>query len=62
MNNLLQTSACDLKSWLALKLKRKILFALWDKTLYPDDEVKREEVYKKYEHYLKDVSRKVMLI
>lgn len=45
-----------MKSLLALKLKRQILIALADKTLYPDDPEKREEVYAKYEKYLSAVS------
>ncbi|XP_011254256.1 39S ribosomal protein L28, mitochondrial [Camponotus floridanus] len=49
---LLKTEACDLKSLLALRLKRQILIALADKTLYPDNPEKREEVYAKYEKYL----------
>lgn len=54
---LLKTAACDLKSQLALKLKQRILTALADKTLYPDDPQKREEVYAKYQHYLSDYTR-----
>ena len=30
--------------------------ALHDKTLYPDDETKREKVYNKYKHHLEKVS------
>jgi len=52
----LQTPACDLRSILALKLKRQILIALADKTLYPNDPNKRTEVYSKYEQYLSAVS------
>jgi len=51
----LQTPACDLKSLLALRLKRKILTALADKTLYPDDPEKHAEVYDKYKQYLEAV-------
>lgn len=43
-------------SELALKLKRQMLISLADKTLYPDDAVKREEVYDKYKKYLDNVS------
>ncbi|KAJ8872031.1 hypothetical protein PR048_028371 [Dryococelus australis] len=53
---LLQTQACDLKSELALKLKRFILLDLKNKSLYPDDPVKREEVYNKYVKYLDDLT------
>lgn len=54
---LLKTQACDLKSLLALRLKRKILLALMDKTLYPDNPEKCAEVYAKYEKYLKGYTR-----
>lgn len=51
---LLKTPACDLQSELALKLKRKILLALLNKDLYPDDEVKKEDVYNSYKQYLEN--------
>lgn len=51
---LLKTSACDLRTVLSLKIKRKILMALRDKTLYPDDSVKQQVVFDKYKHYLND--------
>lgn len=51
----LQTPACDLRSLLALRLKRQILVALADKTLYPNDPEKRTEVYDKYKQYLSAV-------
>ncbi|XP_044592198.1 39S ribosomal protein L28, mitochondrial [Cotesia glomerata] len=54
---LLKTPACDLRSLLALKLKRLILTALADKTLYPDDSEKREEVYNQYKEYLTAYTR-----
>ncbi|XP_057336699.1 39S ribosomal protein L28, mitochondrial [Microplitis mediator] len=54
---LLKTPACDLRSLLALRLKRHILTALADKTLYPDDPVKREEVYNTYKEYLTAYTR-----
>lgn len=54
---ILKTPACDLYSLLALKLKRKMLFALMDRTLYPDDPVKQEQVYNKYKHYLDSYTR-----
>lgn len=50
-----QTSASDLKSLLALKIKKKMLLALFDRTLYPDDAEKKETVYKKYHHHLSKV-------
>ncbi|CAL7948197.1 unnamed protein product [Xylocopa violacea] len=54
---LLKTPACDLKSELALKIKREILLTLADKTLYPDDPVKQEEIYAKYKEYLTAYTR-----
>lgn len=54
---LLKTPACDLKSELALKIKRKILVTLADKTLYPNDAAKREEIYDKYKEYLTAYTR-----
>lgn len=54
---LLKTKACNLRSLLALRLKRQILMALADKTLYPDNPEKRMEVYAKYEKYLKAYTR-----
>lgn len=51
---LLNTNACNLKTNLSLKIKRQILMALRDKTLYPDDNVKQQAVYDKYKHYLQN--------
>uniref|UniRef100_A0A1B6LRH6 Large ribosomal subunit protein bL28m n=1 Tax=Graphocephala atropunctata TaxID=36148 RepID=A0A1B6LRH6_9HEMI len=51
-NYILETSERDLFSLLALKLKKTMLLALFDKSLYPDDPVKREEIYNKYKHHL----------
>jgi hypothetical protein len=56
---LFQTPACDLQSHLAFKLKRKMLLSLLKKDLYPDDPVKREDVYNTYQQYLKNVSHSV---
>ncbi|RZF38535.1 hypothetical protein LSTR_LSTR006130 [Laodelphax striatellus] len=53
-NYLLKSKACDIQSELGLKLKRKILMALYYKTLYKDDPAKQEEIYNKYKHYLAD--------
>ncbi|PSN48882.1 39S ribosomal protein L28 [Blattella germanica] len=47
-----RTPACDLQSELALKLKQKMLLALFEKNLYPEDEAKREDVYNTYKHYV----------
>lgn len=49
---LIQTPACDLRNLLPIKLKRKILLALRDETLYPEDEEKRQDVFDEYKHYL----------
>lgn len=54
---ILKTKACDLRSILALQLKRHMLISLYDKTLYPDDPVKREEIYDKYKKYLESYTR-----
>lgn len=51
---LLKTDACNLVSILSLKIKRKILISLRDKTLYPQDIIKQQSVYDKYIHYLKN--------
>lgn len=56
---LFQTPACDLQSQLAFKLKRKMLLSLLKKDLYPDDPVKREDVYNTYKKYLENVSHSV---
>jgi large subunit ribosomal protein L28 len=53
---LFQTPACDLQSLLAFKLKRKMLLSLLKKDMYPDDPVKREDVYNTYKKYLGTVS------
>ncbi|KAL0271847.1 UNVERIFIED_CONTAM: hypothetical protein PYX00_008813 [Menopon gallinae] len=47
----LKTRACDLGSLLAIRLKRKILLALRDKTL-PYDESKNEMILQKYKDYI----------
>ncbi|KAK3923398.1 39S ribosomal protein L28, mitochondrial [Frankliniella fusca] len=49
---LLQTPACDLRSDLALKIKRKILLSLDKKELPHTDPEKRDQVYNTYKHYL----------
>ncbi|XP_015440241.1 PREDICTED: 39S ribosomal protein L28, mitochondrial [Dufourea novaeangliae] len=54
---LLKTPACDLRSELALKIKRRILLALLDKTLYPNDPAKGEEIFAKYKEYLTAYTR-----
>ncbi|KAG8296763.1 39S ribosomal protein L28, mitochondrial [Homalodisca vitripennis] len=56
-NYLLETSSSDLSSLLALKLKKKMLLALFDKSLYPDDPIKREKIYNKYKHHLDKYKR-----
>lgn len=54
---LLTSRACDLMSELAVGLKRLMLIALADKTLYPNDSDKHNEVYDKYKHYLEGYTR-----
>ncbi|KAG8225619.1 hypothetical protein J437_LFUL004190 [Ladona fulva] len=49
---LLKTPACDLKSNLALKLKRKLLLALLKKDFYHENEKKKNEVFQKYCAYM----------
>lgn len=53
-----QTPACDLKSQLALTLKRKLLQEL-DKSCpaYEADPEKQEEIYDRYKEYLSAVSK-----
>ncbi|KAK9509678.1 hypothetical protein O3M35_006941 [Rhynocoris fuscipes] len=53
---ILKNKACDLQSMLALKLKKKMLYALYHKQLYPDNPAKQEEIYSKYKHYLDQYS------
>jgi len=54
---ILKTPEEDLRSNLALKLKHKMLVALMDKTLYPDNPDKRTKIYNRYKHYLESYSR-----
>ena len=49
---ILSTPEIDMQSKLGMRLKRKLLLALANKTLYPNDPTKREEVYAKYEKYV----------
>ncbi|XP_077292581.1 mitochondrial ribosomal protein L28 [Arctopsyche grandis] len=50
---LLKTPACDLRSVLALKLKRKILLALFDKCpAYKDTPDQQTTIYEEYKNYL----------
>jgi large subunit ribosomal protein L28 len=51
-----QTPACDLKTELALKIKRKILLALAKGDCFPDDAKKRSDTLKKYAQYIIPVS------
>ncbi|XP_014288620.1 large ribosomal subunit protein bL28m isoform X1 [Halyomorpha halys] len=51
---ILKTKACDLQSSLALKLKQKMLYSLLKMDMYPDDPIKKNEVYNKYKHYLEE--------
>lgn len=54
---LLKTPACDLKSKLALKLKKKILEELLNNcSTYKDQPEKQKEIYEEYKSYLSAVS------
>jgi len=48
---ILSTPEVDMQSLLGMRLKRKLLLALANKTLCPNDPAKREEVYSKYQKY-----------
>lgn len=56
-----QTLACDLRSLLAVGLKRKILQDLQNGCPSYEDPVKRQEVYDRYKSYLSSVSNSVLL-
>lgn len=49
---ILETPPQDLKTNLALKLKRRILLALARKDFLPNDPAKRDELYAKYQKYV----------
>jgi len=49
---LLKTLACDLKSLLAIKIKREILLALVRKTCYQDNPEKQQEILEKYKEFI----------
>jgi len=49
---ILSTPEIDMQSKLGMRLKRKMLLALANKTLWPNDPAKCEEVYAKYEKYV----------
>lgn len=49
---ILSTPEVDMQSMLGMRLKRKLLLALANKTLYPNDPAKCEEVYTKYQKYV----------
>lgn len=51
-NYILETPVQDLKSQLALDLRRKMLLALVRKDLYPSDPKKREEIIGKYKKHI----------
>ncbi|XP_005093143.1 39S ribosomal protein L28, mitochondrial [Aplysia californica] len=51
-NYILQTHEVDLCSRLAMTLKREMLLALANKSLYSDNPVKKEKIYKKYEKFV----------
>ena len=47
-NYILNTHQVDMKSKLGMMLKREMLSALVHKSLYPNDSVKRDEIYERY--------------
>lgn len=49
---ILSTAEVDMQSMLGMRLKRKLLLALVNKTLCPNDPAKRDEVYAKYQKYV----------
>ena len=49
---ILRTHEVDLKSKLGMKLKRLMLLTLANKSLYPDNLIKREEIYEKYKQFV----------
>ena len=49
---ILSTPEINMQSRLGMRLKRKLLLALANKTLYPNNPAKRDEVYAKYEKYV----------
>jgi len=49
---ILSTAEVDMQSLLGMRLKRKMLLALANKTLYPDDPVKCKEILAKYQKYV----------
>ncbi|XP_064636698.1 large ribosomal subunit protein bL28m-like [Lineus longissimus] len=51
-NYILKTHEVDLQSNLGMKLKREMIITLSRKSMYPDDPVKREEIYNKYKEFI----------
>lgn len=51
-NYILETPVQDLKSQLALDLRRLMLLTLVRREMYPDDPEKQEKIYKKYEKFI----------
>ncbi|XP_022236095.1 39S ribosomal protein L28, mitochondrial-like, partial [Limulus polyphemus] len=49
---ILETPVQDLKSQLALDLRRKMLLTLVRREMYEDDETKREQIYEKYKNFI----------
>jgi len=49
---ILKTPVQDLNSQMAYDLRRKMILALINKDIYPNDEKKREEILKKYNEFL----------
>ncbi|CAH1776544.1 unnamed protein product [Owenia fusiformis] len=53
---ILGTHERDLQSQLGKDLKREMIQALVNKTLYPQDEEKREKIYKRYQKYIEGIT------
>lgn len=49
---ILSTPEVDMQSMLGMRLKRKLLVALANRTLWPNDPAKHDEVYAKYQKYV----------
>ncbi|XP_059490378.1 large ribosomal subunit protein bL28m isoform X3 [Neocloeon triangulifer] len=50
-NYILKSPACDLRSNLAIKIKRQILLALAKQDFYPEDPAKKAAILEKYKDY-----------
>ncbi len=51
-NYILKTHEVDLRSKLGMKIKADMIRTLMNKSMYPNDSKKREEIYQKYKDYI----------